>query len=169
MQNLSTKEAEIIYHIPADTFAQWCREGKLPATKVGGEWQMAIADIDAFLTANPALRPAHAQGENRAWVIFGAIATVLGFVVDAVALCDIIRGGDRTLLWILAGLLSLALWVAALVVLRPGAQRPASSPDRATAFHQQAFADRRTDRGRGDAAHADPGRRRLQRLARRPA
>ena len=119
MSALTTQDAEAIYHIPAATFAQWCRVGKLPATKIGGEWQMAITDIDAFLTANPALRPAPAQGENRAWVIFGAIATALGFVVDAVALYDIIRGGDRMLLWLLAGLLSLALWFTALVVLRP--------------------------------------------------
>ena len=120
MRTLTTEEAETIYHVPAATFAQWCHEGKLAgASKVGGEWQLAIPDIDAFLSANPALRPAPTQSENRAWVIFGAIATVLGFVVDAVALYDIIRGGDRTLLWILAGLLSLALWVAELVVLRP--------------------------------------------------
>ena len=119
MATLTTQDAEIIYHIPGETFAQWCRESRLPATKVGGEWQIAIPDIDAFLTANPALRPVTAQSENRAWVTFGAIAAVLGFVVDAVALRDIIRGGDRTVLWILAGLLSLALWSTALVLLRP--------------------------------------------------
>ncbi len=65
MQNLSTKDAETIYHIPAASFAEWCREGKLHASKVSGEWQMAISDIDAFLAANPALRPAPTQGENR--------------------------------------------------------------------------------------------------------
>ncbi len=115
---LTTKDAETIYHIPAATFAEWCREGKLPAHKAGGEWQLAIADIDAFLTANLALRPAASQAQNRVWTIAGAIATVLGFVVDAVALYDIIQGGDRLILWILAGLLSIALWVAAIVVLR---------------------------------------------------
>ena len=41
MTTLTTIDAETIYHIPTDTFAQWCREGKLPATKIGGGWQMA--------------------------------------------------------------------------------------------------------------------------------
>jgi hypothetical protein len=41
MRTLTTVEAETIYHIPAATFAQWCREGTLRASKVGGEWQMA--------------------------------------------------------------------------------------------------------------------------------
>ena len=42
MQTLATRGAETICHISADTIVELHREGKLPASKIGGKWWQIV-------------------------------------------------------------------------------------------------------------------------------
>lgn len=53
--------------------------------------------------------------ENNPWFLrFGVAGVILGFIVDLTAFIDMMRGGNMTLLWVTAVVLSLLLWGAAL-------------------------------------------------------
>lgn len=115
---LTTADAEEQYGFPARTFAAWCLNGKIAgARKEGGEWLMPAEGIAAFLNANPQLKPAE---RNIAIQVPGWLwhtLNVVGLIADVYAIRDVIRGGDRTLLWTIAGILSAGLFVSALFVL----------------------------------------------------
>ena len=84
MRLLTTKEAEQLYGIPADTFAQWCREEKiLGASQTSGRWQFTQDAVEQFFNDNPALRPSPLIADNPTWANFGVTATILGFAMDA--------------------------------------------------------------------------------------
>lgn len=58
MRFLTTAEAEQIYGIPAETFAEWCRDGKLVSVRrKGRKWILPEESIENYLNSNPALRP----------------------------------------------------------------------------------------------------------------
>jgi tetratricopeptide (TPR) repeat protein len=119
---LTTADAEEQYGFPAKMFAAWCWEDKIGgARKEGRDWLMPAEGVAAFLQANPQLkspdRSAAVQVPQRLWQAMAVVALILGLIADAYAVRDIIRGGDRTLLWIIAGILSAWLFVSALVIL----------------------------------------------------
>ncbi|MCB0202056.1 MAG: hypothetical protein KDI03_18465, partial [Anaerolineae bacterium] len=119
---LTTADAEDIYDFPARTFAEWCRAEKIEgARKVGGEWLMPRKSVSAFLKNNPQLTPPDrsiaAQVPQWLWQALAVVALILGLIADVYAVRDIIRGGDRTLIWIIAAILSAGLFVSALIVL----------------------------------------------------
>ena len=119
---LSTADAEEQYGFPAKTFAAWCREGKIAsARKVDGEWLMPAEGVAAFLQANPQFKPPErnvaVQVPGWLWQALGVVALVVGFIADVYAVRDIIRGGDRTVLWIVVAGLSAGLWIAAIIIL----------------------------------------------------
>ncbi len=114
MRILTTTDAEQLYRIPANTFAQWCQEGKiLGATKINNRWQFSQDAVEQFFNDNPALRPSPPIADNPTWARFGVIATLLGFAMDAYALYNIIMGGTRIAIWWIALAFSTLLWVAA--------------------------------------------------------
>jgi len=121
MRWLTTTDAEQEYGIRAETIAKWCRDGRIDSVRkdeASGRWLITDVALARFLDAHPRLRRRRAKRESRSWKAFAAVAAVLKFAIDAVAFRDIIQGGNRTALWILAAVLSLGLWAAAWVILR---------------------------------------------------
>ena len=128
---LTTADAEEHYGFPAKTFAAWCRDGKIAgACKDHGQWYAAEDAFVAFLQANPQLKPP--DRSVAAQVPRATLARPGRHRPDPrphrrrLRRRDIIRGGDRTLLWIIIAVLSAGLWISALIILtakRPGALR----------------------------------------------
>ena len=126
---LTTADVEEQYGFPAKAVAAWCRDGKISgARKDGGEWLMPQDSVVAFLQANPQVVPpppersAATQVPQWLWQALAVVALILGLIADVYAVRDIIRGGERTLLWVVIAVLSVGLWVSALIILT--ARRP---------------------------------------------
>ena len=120
---LTTADAEEIYHIPAQTFAAWCRDGKIKAQKESGEWRMTQEALDAFFASNPNPNPSTPRRlwaviERFIWPIFVVVATVLGFVNDTFNIPAIVGAGSLTWLWLLLTLFGIVLWIGAWYLLR---------------------------------------------------
>lgn len=49
---IKPEEAAIRLRVHEDTIRDWCRTGRLRATKVGKQWRIKPQDIDAFLRPN---------------------------------------------------------------------------------------------------------------------
>ena len=60
---LTTIEAAARLSVSLSQMQRWCRTGRLPATKRGGNWWIAMTDLEAF-QAQPR-KPGYPAGRKR--------------------------------------------------------------------------------------------------------
>jgi len=49
---LDAKEAAELLRIHPETFREWARRGKIPATKIGKVWRARSEDLEAYIDRN---------------------------------------------------------------------------------------------------------------------
>ncbi len=125
MRMLTTQEASKLYGLPAETFAQLARDGRLVGARQvseHGPWEIPDASIEDYLDQHPRLRPREGRwwarfNESKGWVLFAILTTVLGFAVDVPSLWDKLLSGGLVSLWVAVVVVSGGLWVVSLYVM----------------------------------------------------
>ena len=137
MQFLTASKAAKIYGLSSQQFTLWAEQGKFAgAKKVNHIWKIPKQSIEEFFTNYPSLRQSSVgvtilrsqssqqilskpRPKSISWDKFSIYTTIIGFIVDVIAVYDIIRGGTLFLLWAVATTASSILWIISIYILRP--------------------------------------------------